>query len=1820
MPLNMNARFLLRLLGSLLIGPWAISVQAQSVVIDSIVPPCPGQANGKISSSLFSASATDFSLVELGTGDTTESNTTGTFENLDPGNYRVRTTSGAGLDSSVVVSLVATATEVLLDTALDPACANSPTGFIVVSPSAGVAPFSYSLGNDTVQSSAAGVFSNLPAGGYTITATDARGCSDDVSATLVDPAPLTLAATVTDVQCFGDANGQINATFSGGTAPYDLTVSGNGGPFLVNGATSPESFANLSADSYLLTLTDTNGCQAVAIAQVDGPTQPLELLVLGSTNTGCAGGAQNSGTITLLAVGGTPSYDYEVDGFIQNGGANVPETITGLGTDIFLPTVTDAQGCTDTADNSVSINSGNVTIDIVGQADVSCAGEDDGFIQVSASGGTLPLDFLLEDGAGNVVYEFIDSLTTFVAFPDLGADSYEITITDALGCDNVRTGTITEPTPLTLTTTPTASQCAGVLSGSAMGGTAPYTFFVGGASQGATLTNLPLSSGNYVVAVQDDNGCLDQDTVQVGVSNPINIIDNSVLVEAANCFNSNDGSITFQFTAETDADLFVDDSVNVIAYPAVAPGSFSVDTLSGGRYYTIVAVDGSGCEDSIKTFVGRPGSPLSLDVEVNDVACVGEATGSILAQGKGGTQPYQYLLGSPPAQSSGVFGNLTAGSYLVQVVDTQGCTASLSIGVGEPAAPLSLINFSATDTVNCQGDSSGQITFAAQGGTPDTAYRYRLLRSPGILIDSDTFNTVVTLDELTSGDYELTIFDANDCEVNSSFKIEERQSVAWTSVVLDSVRCAGDSNGAVTFAGISGGTAPYQLSWLDGSSSLGDTVAVSGGVAAAMGLPSEGFAFRVSDDLGCQRDTSLFIPEPAPLDLSLGSDTLLFIPCDGGDNGRVDLVAVGGNVGASFTFYQTLSGQLDSINSPNNQALFTDLSASSNSVRYEVVDSRGCTDSLRVRISDAAPLVPTYEPQDSLFCNYTDTIVLRGTGIFSQAIFTDGNNPLNYLLSDSLFLPGNLPASTADSQVVAVLIEGFDTTPNGCFFDTTIRLVVYDTLEILLPEDTTFCSNADNFTIQVDPVGGTLQGQGISQSQDGSFLFIPNLFPQGFTTDLTYTITDSSRAACVSTRVVRYEVIPAPVASFEVLTDPRCEGQPITLVTDSMGANFGHRWQFNQDPATEQLGDTARIELALGSNVVAYALTNQATGCSDTLNRELQVQAVPRFDFAWERICEGDEVQFRGSLTDSSNLSGLDRLTWRWTFDGVGPVEDVLLRSNGRFPPSLVGHRFDTLVADVPGTYLTEVRVRTDSGCVGTTRREVTILPELRPHPAQPYDQRFERDSLPWLTLDGAGIWGWEPLDLTDTLAGNLPFGTGTLTVIPDGNYGVEQRGSLLSPCFDLSEFTRPAMSLDIWSETDLGNDGTVLQYLNESNGSSTWRTLGSVSDGVATGLNWYNRSDIFARPGDPNLQGWSGRFGDWREAVHRLDLEDLVEPDHRSRLRFRLSFASDDRPDSLAGFSLRAVRIDERKRQVLWETFRAEGSRDPVADAVETELDSLDRDFLRLYHPLVGPFFDDNPTPPRVRSLYYGISLPDQVVLDGNQYNGPLQAFVLNDLNLRSLRAPGVDSLVVAGDRLRLAGVHESGQVSLRLALVQDLADQPGVVRAILPDGAGVILNLAEGDNQAGALGDLFSPNAPLDVTTESSTPIYGVVWLQDLTTKEVWQAARLDGLAWEALLTNLSLERRARPASGARYDELRVYPVPAQTQLTVAWPEPLSAAWTWAMLDAQGKGVAAGRAEAGSQRLCVDLTTLSEGLYHLRLQNPETGQWLHRKVSIGR
>jgi hypothetical protein len=201
-------------------------------------------------------------------------------------------------------------------------CNGQASGTATVTPSGGTAPYSYvwsPLPGNTQ------TVNNLTSGTYTVTVTDANGCTISQIATVTEPVMLSVNASIIDPILCSGGSGQVSIAGLGGTAPYV----GNG---IFTVASGVQTF----------TVTDANGCNAQTTVTI---TEPAPLVATSSATDELLGA---DGTATVNVSGGTAPYTYSW----TPGGESTP-SISGLVAGLYMVTVTDANGCSVTVEEQV---------------------------------------------------------------------------------------------------------------------------------------------------------------------------------------------------------------------------------------------------------------------------------------------------------------------------------------------------------------------------------------------------------------------------------------------------------------------------------------------------------------------------------------------------------------------------------------------------------------------------------------------------------------------------------------------------------------------------------------------------------------------------------------------------------------------------------------------------------------------------------------------------------------------------------------------------------------------------------------------------------------------------------------------------------------------------------------------------------------------------------------------------------------------------------------------------------------------------------------------------------------------------------------------------------------------------------------------------------------------------------------------------------------------------------------------------------------------------------------------------------------------------
>jgi len=245
-----------------------------------------------------------------------------TLANIPLGTYIVTVSDGVNqVQLSVVVTEPVVPFSVSLSVTPTTCNNDTPSGAIAGAVSGGTAPFSYLWSNGATASALTG----LPAGSYSVTATDSNGCQAIATATIHQAGQLELSLFPEAVSCFGGNDGEIFTMVSGGALPYSYIWSTGHTQGWVN---------QLVAGAYSLTVTDATGC---VVQQSAGVGQPQPLTV--ETITTPATNGQN-GSVNLEVIGGTTPYAF----MWSNGATN--QNLTGLAPGNYTVNITDAHACT----------------------------------------------------------------------------------------------------------------------------------------------------------------------------------------------------------------------------------------------------------------------------------------------------------------------------------------------------------------------------------------------------------------------------------------------------------------------------------------------------------------------------------------------------------------------------------------------------------------------------------------------------------------------------------------------------------------------------------------------------------------------------------------------------------------------------------------------------------------------------------------------------------------------------------------------------------------------------------------------------------------------------------------------------------------------------------------------------------------------------------------------------------------------------------------------------------------------------------------------------------------------------------------------------------------------------------------------------------------------------------------------------------------------------------------------------------------------------------------------------------------------------------
>jgi hypothetical protein len=921
----------------------------------------------------------------------------------------VNANANVGKDDAFIVKL-SPCGMIITPQVTDVKCNGGMDGAITLTITNGTTPYSYNWSN----SGTGATISGLKAGNYSYTISDGSGCVKSANVTVKEPPALTATVTV--------AGAILTANASGGTPSYTYTW--NTIP-----AQNTKITTALSAGTYIVTITDANGCTVTATGTVGTIPAPLSATTT-HTDVKCFGG--NDGTATVNTNGGTAPFTYKWSGTTQT-----TQTVTGLSIGSYTVTVTDANNNTTTAVVLIAQPTTALQVNVTTTANSATA---------NATGGTSPY-----------TYKWSTTPTqTTATVSSLTAGNYKVTVTDANSCTAVANGDINAPTPLTVSLLKTDVKCFGASTGAATvtvsGGTSPYTYTWNTSPVQTSATATNLAAGVYSVTIKDNANATT--TLSITINQPTAaLLANVTTTTNSATVNVSGGVSPYFYTWNT----------------TPAQVLQTISNLTPGNY-SVTVKDANDCTVTATGNIAVP-TPLTATITKIDVKCNGGTTGAATVTANGGKSPYTYAWNTSPAQTTQTATNLVAGTYIVTVTDADKVTTTATTTIVQPLALVvnvtttsnsatanpsggtapynyvwnnilttatisSLISgtysVTITDTngctavasgivaiqipltatitktdIKCNGNLTGTATVTPNGGT--SPYSYKWSTTPQ--------QTTQTVNNLGEGIYTVTVIDAKNATTTATVTIV--QPILLTATVTTT------SNSAT--ANPSGGTSPYTYAWSTTPQQIEKT---------ATGLGAGNYTVTVTDSNGCTAiATAIITTIPNTIKISISVNN---VKCNGGDDGSATVTPKGGVDPYTYLWDTTPA---------NTTATISNKKAGDYSVT--VTDKNNNTATVTINISEPTKLSVNV----TLVGNTATANVTGGTAPYVYQWLNGSSTP-----TITNLLPGTQSVTITDS--------------NGCKV-TGDATIAGGTLAVAITSTNILCNGETNGTATANPTGGT---------------------------------------------------------------------------------------------------------------------------------------------------------------------------------------------------------------------------------------------------------------------------------------------------------------------------------------------------------------------------------------------------------------------------------------------------------------------------------------------------------------------------------------------------------------------------------------------------------------------------------------------------------------------------------------------------------------------------------------------------------------------------
>lgn len=774
---------------------------------------------------------------------------------------------------------------------VDLSCGNSAIvltdSSTIVANNAQITGWQWIVNNQVVSTSPTFTYDFAGPGNYDITiiAQSNAGCPDTVTRNVFIPQGLdAITATPSTsnyngfgVSCPGASDGVVSVTASYGTPPY--TYAWNTNP-VATGTT----VSNLPAGTYIVTVTESGGCQAIDTAVLTAPDSIV--IAPNAQNVQCFG--ETNGSIDLNPSGGVLTLTYQW----QHNNALTTPSASGITGGNYAFTITDANGCT--FDSAIVITGPAAPYAFAGTVtNATCYNGCDGSIDLhTVTGNTSPYTY---------AWSTIPLQTNPIATA-LCASAYTVTVTDANSCTGTVSFTVTEPPVMQLGLTKTDLLCnndnSGTATSSVSGGTTPYSYIWSDPNSSSTPAITGLAAGNYSLTVYDNFQCSAIDNITLTEPAALQV---TATHQDVACFGGNTGRV---FTN-------VQGGVTPYGYTwntSPAQSTATANNVPAGTY-TVIVRDNNNCTVDVTETVNEPTQLTAAISNTVDNICYDGAIGEATVTVGGGSLPYVYNWATSPVQNAPTATGLRAGTYIVTVTDDSLCTAVTTATINQPTQ----IQIAPT-VVNalCYDSTQGSITLVASQGTPGYTYTW----SPAVS-NSDIAQN------LLAGTYNVTVYDANQCFEARTYIVNQPPQLSIGTTHVDA-SCYTYSDGRIVITA-GGGTPIYTYSvWENGSQLATNTNGTFNG------LPLGSYIAQYADANGCIINTLVSIQQPTELLVqSISADS---VNCYGYSDGSISVAGTGSVPPYTYTINNAIS---------NNNGQFTGLTQGTYNV--VITDAQNCS-------------------------------------------------------------------------------------------------------------------------------------------------------------------------------------------------------------------------------------------------------------------------------------------------------------------------------------------------------------------------------------------------------------------------------------------------------------------------------------------------------------------------------------------------------------------------------------------------------------------------------------------------------------------------------------------------------------------------------------------------------------------------------------------------------------------------------------------------------------------------------------------------------------